>query len=55
MNKNASIDRNKLDDKGKVKVEEIREQHKKKWVKKGDSNVVNESTLNSGVGTSSDN
>lgn len=55
MNKNAPIDKNKSDDRGKAKVEEIREQYKKKWVENGDSYVVNETAPDSGVGTSSGN
>lgn len=46
---------NKSDENGKAKVEEIRGQHKKIWVKKEDSNVQNISTPDCGVGTSSAN
>lgn len=52
MNKNSLTNKNKSDDKGNEKVEEIKEQYKKKWVKKGDSD---EFAPNSDVGTSSGN
>lgn len=55
MSKNALVDKNRLDEKGKAKVEEVREKHKKMWVKKEDSNVQNGSTLDFEVGTSSGN
>lgn len=55
MNKNTSTDKNKSYDKGKARVEEIKEKYKKKWVKKGDSDARNESTPYSGAGTSSGN
>lgn len=48
----ALVDKNKLDEKGKMRFDEIRDQHKKMWVKKEDSNVQNDSTPDSGVGTS---
>lgn len=37
--KNAHVDNNKSNEKGKAKVEEIRDQYKKMRVKKEDSNV----------------
>lgn len=55
VNKNALANKNKEDNKGKEKVEEIKEKHKKVWVKKKDSNAENGSTPNSGVGSSSSN
>lgn len=39
MSNNGSMNKNKLDEKGKDKVEDIKDQHKKMWVKKEDSNV----------------
>lgn len=55
MSKNASENKNKVYDKGKAKVEEIKEKHKKMRVKKDDSNAINGSTPDFGVGTSSGN
>lgn len=50
--RNPPVNKNILDEKGKEKVDEIKDQHKKMWVKKEDQNVQNGSTLESGDGTS---
>lgn len=39
MSNNAPVNKSKFDEKGKAKVEEIRDQHKNMWAKKEDSNV----------------
>lgn len=41
----------KVDEKGKVKVDEIKDPIKKRWVKKSDSKVGSGSPLDSDVGT----
>lgn len=55
MSNNGLVNKNQSDEKGKENVDEIKDQHKKMWVKKEDPNVVNVSTLDFGAGTSSDN
>lgn len=58
VNRRGLKDKNKnvkLNEKGKLKVEEIRDQMNKTWVKKNDDNVVNGSAPDFSIGTSSSN
>lgn len=51
----APADKRKLDEKGKVKVEEMRDKHEKMWVRKDESKAENGSALESNAGSSSGN
>lgn len=51
----ALIDKNKSDEKGKVKVEEIRDKHEKMWVRKDESKAENGSAPEFGARSSSGN
>lgn len=58
VNRRGPEDKNKnvkVDEKGKLKVDEIKDQMKKICVKKSGDNAVNGSTLDSGTGTISGN
>lgn len=52
---NALVNKDKSNDKGKAKVEEIIDKHEKMWVRKDESKVDNGSAPESGVGSSSRN
>lgn len=56
MNKNAPLN-DKVDEKGKEKVEEISEQYERKWVQVQNTESIdqNGSTPKAGVGSSSSN
>lgn len=49
---NILTDKRKLDEKGKTKIEEIKDKHEKMWVKKDESKVDNGSAPESGAGSS---
>lgn len=51
----ALVDKNNSDEKGKVKVEEIRDKHEKMWVRKDESKVENGFGPESSAGSSSGN
>lgn len=51
----APVDKNKSNAKGKAKVDEIRDQHKKMWIKKDESKADGGSVLEFDVDASSDN
>lgn len=55
MNKSAQVDKNKIDDKGKSNVEEIKDKNEKIWVRKDESKAASGSIPKSGVGSSSGN
>lgn len=55
MNKNALIDKNKADEKGKAKVEEIKKNNDKMWFRKDESKATSGSTPEFGARSSSDN